>query len=316
MSKGSAIISILIAFVAGLAIGNLIGHSGGGDESELATIGVDDGAGGNRAPAEPGAAPSAPPADGETVRLRAEVPEGAPQRGPDDALVTIVMWSDFECPFCQRVEPTLTRLVNEHGNDIRVVWRNNPLPFHQNAGPAAQAAMEAMDQGGNEKFWAMHSLLFENRTAMARADLERYAQQLNLNMEQFRAALDNNEHQASIQADMRAAQQIGAAGTPNFFINGVNLRGAQPYEAFDQVVRAELANAQRMVRSGTPRNQVYASLMRTARTSPPPPPTPSPVDAQPAARPQPDPAAVYRVPVGDSPVKGPDTALVTIVEFS
>ncbi|MEZ4339202.1 MAG: thioredoxin domain-containing protein [Sandaracinaceae bacterium] len=215
----------MIAFVAGLAIGNLIGHSGGGDESELATIGVDDGAGGNRAPAEPGAAPSAPPADGETVRLRAEVPEGAPQRGPDDALVTIVMWSDFECPFCQRVEPTLTRLVNEHGNDIRVVWRNNPLPFHQNAGPAAQAAMEAMDQGGNEKFWAMHSLLFENRTISNADASERYRN----STEHGAVPRGARQQQAPgvVQAGQRLRSRSARPGT-NFFISSVNLRGAQP----------------------------------------------------------------------------------------
>ncbi|MCB9594953.1 MAG: thioredoxin domain-containing protein [Sandaracinaceae bacterium] len=306
----------MIAFVAGLAIGNLIGHSGGGDESELATIAVDEGGsrGADNAAPAPGAANNAP-ADGETVRLRAEVPEGAPQRGPSDALVTIVMWSDYQCPFCSRVEPTLARLVQEHGNNLRVVWRDNPLPFHQNAGPAAQAAREAYDQGGNEKFWAMHDLLFENQGSLERADLERYAGQLNLNMAQFRAALDNNEHQAAIQADLAAATALGARGTPNFFINGVNLRGAQPYEAFDQAVRAELANAQRMVQAGTPRAQVYASLMRNARTSPPPEPAAPAADARPA-QPQPDPAAIYRVPVGESPVKGPANALVTIVAFS
>lgn len=315
MSKGSAIISILIAFVAGLAIGNLIGHSGSGDgESRLATINVDDSP--RRGGEEPsaGAAADAPAAEGEVVRLRAEVPENAPQRGPDDALVTIVMWSDYECPFCQRVEPTLTRLMNEHGNNLRIVWRDNPLPFHQNAGPAAQAALEAYAQGGNEKFWAMHGVLFENRAALTRPDLERYAQQLNLDMNRFRRALDTNAHQASITRDQAAANQLGARGTPAFFINGVNLSGAQPYENFDRIVRQELANAQRMVRAGTPRNQVYAALMRTARTSPPP--EPSQPEADRPAPPQPDPAAIYRVPVGNSPAKGPANALVTIVEFS
>jgi len=313
MSKGSAIISILIAFVAGLAIGNLIGHSGD-SESELATIGVDEGGGGEGA----GAAPTGPAGDDEVVRLRAEVPENAPQRGPDDALVTIVMWSDFECPFCGRVEPTLTRILNEHEDDVRVVWRDNPLPFHQNAGPAAAAAREAYAQGGDEKFWAMHDILFENRSAMSRADLERYAGQLNLNMDEFRAALDNNEYQAAIREDQQAAAQLGARGTPAFFINGRQLMGAQPYERFNEIVTEEIANAQRMVRGGTSRDQLYATIMRTARTEPPPEPeaADAPSKQPPQARRQPDPAAIYRVPVGDSPSKGPDNALVTIVEFS
>ncbi len=315
MTKGSAIISILIAFVAGLAIGNLVGHSGGGDESELATI-TAEGGGSDDAPAAAanGEAPTA--AAGETVRLRATIPENAPQRGPDDALVTIVMWSDFECPFCGRVEPTITRILNENRNDVRVVWRDNPLPFHQNAGPAAQAAREAYAQGGDEKFWAMHDLLMADRTALSRQDLERYAGQLNLDMTRFRAALDGNTHAAGITADQQAAAALGARGTPAFFINGVQLMGAQPYERFNEVIRAEIANAQRMVRGGTARDQIYATLMRGARTSPAPTPAQQPGKAPAQARPQPDPAAIYRVPVGDSPVKGPANALVTIVEFS
>jgi protein-disulfide isomerase len=256
------------------------------------------------------------PAAGGVERLRAEVPENAPQRGPDDALVTIVMWSDYQCPFCSRVEPTLTRLVSEHGNDLRVVWRDNALPFHQNAMPAAMAAREAYAQGGNEKFWRYHALLFENQQALARADLERYAQQVGLDMTRFRAALDNNTHRPAIQADMQAAAALGAQGTPAHFINGRQLMGAQPYEAFNAVVTEELANARRLVQSGTPRNRVYATLMRSARTSPAPAPAAAAPDAPQPPRQQPDPAAVYRVPVGDSPVKGPNDALVTIVEVS
>src|SRR5690606_38202140 len=103
---------------------------GGGDgEGTLANIEMEGARGGD----EPAAA--AAPADG-VERFRAEVPENAPQRGPDDALVTIVMWSDFQCPFCSRVEPTLDQLVQEFGNDLRIVWRDNALPFHQNAMPA------------------------------------------------------------------------------------------------------------------------------------------------------------------------------------
>ncbi len=304
MSKGSAIISILIAFVSGAAIGSLFSGGGGsGDDSaELEIVGEgDEGAAGAAAP------------DG-VERLRAEVPRNQPQRGPDDALVTIVMWSDYQCPFCKRVEPTLTRILNEHRNNVRVVWRDNALPFHPNAMPAAEATREAYAQGGNEKFWQMHDLIFENQQAIARADLERYAQQAGLNMQRFRAALDNHTHQAAINADMEAATQLGARGTPAFFINGRQLMGAQPYEQFDEVVRQEIANAQRMIASGTPRNRVYATLMRGARTSPAPTPDQPEQPQQPQR--QPDPAAIYRVPIGNSAVKGPADALVTIVQVS
>jgi protein-disulfide isomerase len=314
MSKGSAIVSILIAFVAGVLIGNVLSKSGSDGERELVgtEIRPDGARGGGGENEAAGAAPAAP-ADG-VERFRAEVPENAPRRGPDDALVTIVMWSDYQCPFCSRVEPTISRLVNENGNDLRVVWRDNALPFHQNAMPAAEAAREAYAQGGNAKFWQMHDLLFQNQQALARADLERYAQQIGLNMDRFRAALDNNTHRAAIQADMEAANSLGARGTPAFFINGRQLMGAQPYEQFQQVVQQELANARRLVQQGTPRNRVYASLMRNARTSP----APEPAADQPPPQPrrQPDPNAIYRVPVGTSAVEGPADALVTIVAFS
>src|SRR5687768_15028493 len=209
MSKGSAIISIAIAFVAGLAIGNLIGHSGGGDDDDGDFVTVrneGEGAGGDGEGApEIGAAGRGEGAGG-TERMRAEAPNDSPQRGPDDALVTIVMWSDYQCPFCKRVEPTLTRIAQEHGNNVRIVWRDNALPFHQNAMPAAEATREAYAQGGDAKFWQMHALLFENQEALARADLERYAQQAGLNMDRFRAALDNHTHQARIRQDMTAAE--------------------------------------------------------------------------------------------------------------
>lgn len=307
MSKGSAIISILIAFVAGLAIGNLMSQGGSGDGEQLAEIGMEEGARGGDGPAAGAAQPA-----GNVERFRAEAPENAPQRGPDDALVTIVMWSDYECPFCSRVEPTLSRIVNEFGNDVRIVWRDNALPFHQNAKPAAAAAREAYAQGGDAKFWQMHDLLFQNQRALGRADLERYAQQIGLDMNRFRAALDNGTHNAAIDQDMAAAAQLGARGTPAFFINGRQLMGAQPYEQFESVIREELANARRMVEQGTPRNRVYASLMQNARTSP----APEPAAQQQPARPQPDPAAIYKVPVGNSAQKGRADALVTIVAFS
>ncbi|HEY6879162.1 MAG TPA: thioredoxin domain-containing protein, partial [Polyangiales bacterium] len=101
--------------------------------------------------------------DDPVERFKVPVTDAQPSQGPTDALVTIVEFSDFECPFCGRVVPTLEQLEKEYGKKIRVVWRNQPLPFHQNAMPAAQAAMEAYAQGKSAKFWAMHNKLFENR---------------------------------------------------------------------------------------------------------------------------------------------------------
>ena len=304
MSRSSAIVAIIVAFVGGLAIGNITSKGGDGEaETEVAAEGGEMAAG-----------------DGsDTTRFRVPVTAAQPSKGPADALVTIVEFSDFECPFCTRVNPTISRIMNEYSGKVRIVWRNNPLPFHQNAGPAAQASLEAFRQGGSEKFFRMHDILFQNQRALSRADLERYAGQVGLDMAKFRQALDRNEHQASIAADQQLAQQIGANGTPNFFINGRQLTGAQPYEQFKTIIDEEIANAERLIRSGTPRAGIYAAIVRNGRTGTEPAAGAAPGQPQqPAARPQqPDPAAVYKVPVlGSEPSRGPADALVTIVEFS
>ena len=92
----------------------------------------------------------------------------SPQRGPSDALVTIVIFSDFQCPFCGRVRTTLDRISQSYGQDVRMVFKHNPLPFHQNAMPAAEVSMEAYSQGGSTRFWQMHDMLFENQQSLDR----------------------------------------------------------------------------------------------------------------------------------------------------
>ena len=236
--------------------------------------------------------------------------------GPKDAKVTIAEFSDFECPFCGRVEPTITQLMRDYGNDLRVVWMNNPLPFHQNATPAANAALEAMQQGGSAKFWAMHEKLFSNQQGLTRENMERYAQELGLNMAQFRAALDNNEHRAAIEQQQTLARGLGASGTPSFFINGRNLRGAQPIEAFKAVIDEELRKARTLVQQGTPRAQVYARTIANGATAQVMLPGAAP-SAQPAQPQQPPPDQVYNIPVPrTAPSKGPANAQVTIQLFS
>ena len=309
MSKGSAIIAILIAFVGGIAIGNLTSSGGEGGDVSPVRIGAAAGGEAEAAPAEV--------AGEEIVRFRVPVTDAQPSKGPDDALVTIVEFSEFQCPFCSRVLPTMNQIREEYGDRVRIVWRNNPLAFHPNAGPAAQVAMEAFEQGGDQKFWQLHDVLFENQRSLERPNLERFAQQAGLNMDQVRAALDNNEHNAAIQGDQRLAGQIGARGTPNFFINGRQVTGAQPFDAFKTIIDDELRRAQQLVQSGTPANQVYAALTREGRTSPAAAPAAADAPARPA-RPQPDPNAVYKLELNDGPYpqEGPNDALVTIVEFS
>lgn len=243
-------------------------------------------------------------------RLRVETAQ-APRRGAAQPLVTLVMFSDYQCPFCARLEPVLRRLLETYPDELQIVFRNNPLAFHQDAMPAAEAALEAYDQGGDATFWPFHDLLFENQRSLSRASLESYATQLGLDMGSFVRALDAHEHQTRIEQDQRDAARVGARGTPTSFINGRKLEGAQPYEAFDAIVQEELATARRLLEADVPRSQLYARFMREAREVPPPDPTPS---APSVARPTPDPSAIYRVPVAGRPSLGSDDALVTIID--
>ncbi len=193
------------------------------------------------------------------------VPVGeSPSEGPADALVTIVVFADYQCPFCSRVQPTLDRIRDNYGDDVRIVYKNNPLPFHQDAMPAAELAFEARAQRGDTGFFEAHELLYANQRTMSRSDLERFAGQLRLDVRRTRRALDDHTHRAAIQADMDLAARVGATGTPNFFINGVQVRGAQPYEEFARVVDQQRVAATLLVASGTPRSQVYDSVMRDA----------------------------------------------------
>jgi protein-disulfide isomerase len=301
MSKGSSILLAIVMAIGGFALGHVVG-SRSATESEGA---------------EPGAAEAAQAADvkvaEEVERYKVPVTDAQPQKGPNDALVTIVEFSEFQCPFCARVEPTLKQILDTYGDKVRLVWRNNPLPFHNNAAPAAAVAMEAYAEGGNDQFWKLHDILFENQRALDRPKLEEYAKQVGLDMDKVRKALDEGTHAKTISADQALAQQIGARGTPYFFINGRQLRGAMPFNAFKSVIDQEIATAESLVKQGVSKKQLYATVTKDGLTK-----APAPQPQQQAARPgQPDPKAVYRVTLkGDEPQRGPDDALVTIVEFS
>jgi len=225
----------------------------------------------------------------------------SPSIGPAFAPVTIVEFSDFQCPFCRNVEFTMQRLRERYGDQLRIVWKNNPIAqLHPNAPGAAEAVAEAFAQGGNEKFWLLHDLLFRNQESLDRPGLERFAQQVGLDMTRFRRAMDAHTHQAAVEADRALLARLGGRGTPNFYVNGRNFRGEQSYDTLAGAIDAALASA----RNVQPPSRAYAqgvldSLAAGAngeRTE--------------------DPAAVYNVPVGNSPVRGPNTALVTVVIFS
>jgi protein-disulfide isomerase len=165
-------------------------------------------------------------------------PGAAPVRGSNKAPVTIVVFSDFQCPFCSRAEETIRALENEYQGRIRFAFRNNPLPFHENARLAAKAALAAAEQG---KFWEYHDALFSHQSALDRASLEKYAADLGLDVPRFSEALGSDRIEKQLQADEKEAARVGAKGTPLFFVNGKRLIGAQPIAAFRTAVDAALA---------------------------------------------------------------------------
>jgi protein-disulfide isomerase len=178
-------------------------------------------------------------ANAPAPRAKIEVGQ-APVRGPKNAPVTIVEFSDFQCPYCKKAVPTLHEIEKQYGSKVRVAFKHQPLPFHNNAKLAAIASVAAQEQG---KFWEYHDKLFENQQALDRASLERYAGELGLNASKFKSALDSKKLEARVDADAAEAGRSGVQGTPTFFINGQQLVGAQPLERFKALIDEELTKS-------------------------------------------------------------------------
>jgi protein-disulfide isomerase len=123
---------------------------------------------------------------------------------------------------------------------VKIVFKHQPLGFHQYAYDAAMASLAAKEQG---KFWEMHDKMFENQKALDRASLDRYAEEIGLNMKKYKAAMDSKKFDAQIKADQALAAKVGATGTPISFVNGIAVKGAQPFEKFKAVIEQELEKA-------------------------------------------------------------------------
>jgi protein-disulfide isomerase len=169
---------------------------------------------------------------------------GAPVRGASDARVTVVEFSDFECPFCKRATGTMTSLLEKYSGKIKLVYRDFPLEsIHPLARRAAEAARCARDGG---KFWEYHDVLFAESPKLAPDDLKRYAVQVGLDAGKFDACLSSGTHSADVQSDIDEGQRLGITATPVFFINGRSVRGAQPAETFARVIDDELTRTSRV----------------------------------------------------------------------
>ncbi len=179
-------------------------------------------------------------------------------RGPDDALVTVVMFGDFQCPHCKRVLSTLDQLLASD-REVRLVFRHNPLSMHPEAEIAARAALAAGAQG---QFWAMHDKLFDHQDALTEDNFRRWAGELGLDLVRFDRDYGDAATAARVQADIAAAKKVGATGTPAFFVNGRYLGGAQPLHAFVDMVAEEKGRAERFVdRRGNTRKRLYTDMI-------------------------------------------------------
>jgi protein-disulfide isomerase len=165
------------------------------------------------------------------------VDASGPSRGPESAPITIVEFSDFECPYCARAEPTVKEVLAQYPGKIRLVYRDFPLPMHTRAPKAAEAAHCAGDQG---KYWEMHEKLFANATKLEVGDLKGYAREVGLDAGKFEKCLDSGEKAKVVETHRKAGEDAGVSGTPAFFINGRLLSGAQPAEAFKAIIDQEL----------------------------------------------------------------------------
>ncbi|MFL6196533.1 MAG: thioredoxin domain-containing protein [Thermoanaerobaculia bacterium] len=168
---------------------------------------------------------------------RVEVAATGPAHGPETAPITIVEFSDFQCPYCARLIPTLEEVKKKYGDKVRIVFRQYPLAFHQFAQKAAEASLCAHEQG---KFWELHDAMFQNQAELSVEQLKAKAATMGMNAEQFNACLDNAKYATQVKADFDAGSKAGVNGTPAMFINGRFLSGAQPLGEITKVIDDEL----------------------------------------------------------------------------
>jgi protein-disulfide isomerase len=173
----------------------------------------------------------------EPPREVVAVADTDPVRGVATAPVTIIEYSDFQCPFCARVNPTLDRIRQAYGNKVRIVFKDFPLPNHAEAPKAAEAAHCAGDQG---KFWEMHDRIFANQQSMQLAALKQHAASLGLDASSFDQCLDSGKHASRVADSQKAGEALGVSSTPTLYINGRPVLGAQSFEFFKIVIDEEL----------------------------------------------------------------------------
>jgi protein-disulfide isomerase len=220
-------------------------------EAEAKAAPSDEG-GGCQAPSEEGggcqecAGEKAEAAKEASARVQISV-GNAPTVGPASAPVTLVVFSEFQCPFCARAADTLEALEARYGDELRIAFKNRPLPMHDRAPQLARAALAANEQG---RFWELHDLLFDGVRTHQKVDVEKAAEQLGLDLRRFRSDLADPRLAERVEADNAEAVRLDVRGTPTFFVNGRRVTGAQPVTVFRELIDEELRTAGRPVPAG------------------------------------------------------------------
>jgi len=293
MSTGVAIIGFILCFLAGGAV------MWGYDSPRLKSGGIVAEGGGSGGPVW---------ADKDSP---IPVSSDDPVWGNRNAPVTMVVFSEFQCPFCARVEPTLDQVKSTYGPDkVRIVWKSQPLPFHDKAKPASEAAQAVFALKGSEAFWKFHDLAFKNQKELGPESYEKWAVAAGVDLAKFKAELASKKHLKKVDEDQALANKVGANGTPAFRINGAELSGAQPFDKFKELIDKELAKANAKIAAGTPKDKIYVEMSKEN------------FKAAPARNndddegEKEDDKTVWKVPVGNSPQLGKKDAIVTIAVFS
>lgn len=216
-------------------------------------------------PGKPGAPdPKGPKPGAPDPKVTYKVELGdAHTKGGTQPKVTVIEWSDFQCPFCSRVGPTLKEIEKNYGDDVQIAFKHNALPMHNRARPAAIAAEAAGRQG---KFWEMHDLLFANAKELTDENFKKWAGELGLDVAKFEKDLADPALGKKVDDNQKQGTSLGARGTPAFFVNGRYLSGAQPFDAFKALIDEEMKKADALLAKGTPRDKLYAETIKSGKT--------------------------------------------------
>jgi protein-disulfide isomerase len=251
------------------------------------------------------------PEPASSERYRVELRGDEPVLGPDDALVTIIEFADYQCPYCVDSVAPLNEAMAEYEGDVRLIFKHYPLPGHQYAAPAAYASWAALQQ---DDFWEFHHRLFEAKGSIAQ--LPEWVKERGLDASKFGRDMESPEARASVDMDMLGGAKVGVSGTPAFFVNGHLYKGKRTAVDWRKIIEAELEYAEDLVDDGIARADLYEHLMADALDRQEGAPERGTKPKRERRAGEPDDVSIYKVPIEGRPVKGPETALVTIVEFA